>query len=588
MKKLFLIIFLFLLIFNARPVFADNFFPDNFNQLMEFFSDQSGTKLNSSQDIMDFNRFDEDYPFKVEKKIEPVKKEELNQVEKQKDKSEKKKVSFWDVINLKTIFSPSTIFSHISPFNFMLSSFFTTYLLDADQNLYQGLQRQLSDPELKKFSSSFTYLGEGAVDLAGFGLLSLFGNKRDKEVAQMGIEAVALTGCQLQLFLKRVLGISRPDWYPHIGPTFKDDAMPSGHTAVVFATATVLGEAYNIKWITYPLAFLVGISRIEQTAHWPSDVFVGGLMGHLAAKQVMAAHGFIDDPAPWTECRWGDSLFRMQGGTEVNTDSNPLYLKNPTESENYGRIFMKGNLSTRLSKDTIWDVSYYYERVVYDIHLLKNAENKYFLTGMTQRINDKNYVGLYLNYRAIEFMEVNNNPNRLNYVDYAPVRDYGVKYINKLNDNLALKFDVKYSTTIYSHYNQMDSNGMVWGVSLDTLKPFKDRLSCMTGYESGAYVSNNSFYNLQKNKFYINVNYKIASRVNISPFYEASSYNYNYFDNLGYSPNLTINDIGVKLKYDFDENWWIECGYLTRNASSNYNTWDYGKDLLSISVTKAF
>jgi PAP2 superfamily. len=36
------------------------------------------------------------------------------------------------------------------------------------------------------------------------------------------------------------------------------------------------------------MATLVGISRLTERAHWASDVFVGGLIGYVCGKQVVA------------------------------------------------------------------------------------------------------------------------------------------------------------------------------------------------------------------------------------------------------------------------------------------------------------
>ena len=67
-------------------------------------------------------------------------------------------------------------------------------------------------------------------------------------------------------------------------------SFPSGHSMVAFALAEVYGDAYG-RWWTYPLAAVVGYSRIYLGAHWPSDVaagaLVGAVLGHVAVK---AAH----------------------------------------------------------------------------------------------------------------------------------------------------------------------------------------------------------------------------------------------------------------------------------------------------------
>lgn len=59
-------------------------------------------------------------------------------------------------------------------------------------------------------------------------------------------------------------------------------AMPSGHTANAFATATSLSMAYP-KWYVITPAFAwattVGYSRLHLGVHYPSDVFAGAFIG---------------------------------------------------------------------------------------------------------------------------------------------------------------------------------------------------------------------------------------------------------------------------------------------------------------------
>lgn len=63
-------------------------------------------------------------------------------------------------------------------------------------------------------------------------------------------------------------------------------AFPSGHTSVAFSTATSITLAYP-KWYVYVPAFLwagsVGYSRMHIGVHYPSDVFVGAIIGSGSA-----------------------------------------------------------------------------------------------------------------------------------------------------------------------------------------------------------------------------------------------------------------------------------------------------------------
>ena len=63
-------------------------------------------------------------------------------------------------------------------------------------------------------------------------------------------------------------------------------SFPSGHTATAFATATSLTYAYGWKagLISYPLAVLVGASRMADDMHWISDVVAGAFVGVIIGR----------------------------------------------------------------------------------------------------------------------------------------------------------------------------------------------------------------------------------------------------------------------------------------------------------------
>jgi membrane-associated phospholipid phosphatase len=64
---------------------------------------------------------------------------------------------------------------------------------------------------------------------------------------------------------------------------------PSGHTTAAFAVASVLSEELGgvTPWIAYPLATGVAWSRVNDQAHWATDVLMGALVGTLAARLVV-------------------------------------------------------------------------------------------------------------------------------------------------------------------------------------------------------------------------------------------------------------------------------------------------------------
>lgn len=95
--------------------------------------------------------------------------------------------------------------------------------------------------------------------------------------------------------LKILIGRMRPVFFEALDKTgfvpFSTDwafnSMPSGHSFASFAGLVMLGLlAPKIKWFTWTLAIVIGLSRICVGAHWPSDVIFGAFIGMLAADVV--------------------------------------------------------------------------------------------------------------------------------------------------------------------------------------------------------------------------------------------------------------------------------------------------------------
>lgn len=68
-------------------------------------------------------------------------------------------------------------------------------------------------------------------------------------------------------------------WFPGFGGT-ATQSMPSSHTVAAVGLAIMLTAWYpRGRWLFVTLAVLVGINRMHQLAHFPSDVLVGVALG---------------------------------------------------------------------------------------------------------------------------------------------------------------------------------------------------------------------------------------------------------------------------------------------------------------------
>lgn len=90
-------------------------------------------------------------------------------------------------------------------------------------------------------------------------------------------------------FLKKTVNETRPD-----GTAY---SFPSGHTANVFAGATMLSMEYgkNHKWVPYAaygLASGIGAMRVLNNKHYTSDVLFGAGLGILSMKLAYWTHQY--------------------------------------------------------------------------------------------------------------------------------------------------------------------------------------------------------------------------------------------------------------------------------------------------------
>ena len=151
------------------------------------------------------------------------------------------------------------------------------------------------------FANLLEPLGNGLVTIPALAAFYIFGhydeNAKAKQTALIATESFLITGLYTTV-LKVSMGRHRPSTggssTSFDGFTTDHKSFPSGHTSTAFAIATVIANKYEetpyIKPISYGIASLTGLSRINDEKHWASDVFFGAALGYFTSKTILRLH----------------------------------------------------------------------------------------------------------------------------------------------------------------------------------------------------------------------------------------------------------------------------------------------------------
>ena len=174
------------------------------------------------------------------------------------------------------------------------------YTYDQDiQNWVQKNRNSTSD-KIAKFTKPF---GDGKYTLPPLSLLYLYGHffeyEKVRKVALLSLESFIISGIFTEI-IKYTGHRHRPNTgEPHNtwdGPGFSTShlSFPSGHSSSAFAIATVIASEYDdrvfIPPLVYGIAVLTALSRVNENAHWASDVFFGSAVGYFTAKAIVGLH----------------------------------------------------------------------------------------------------------------------------------------------------------------------------------------------------------------------------------------------------------------------------------------------------------
>lgn len=129
----------------------------------------------------------------------------------------------------------------------------------------------------KNTSHSGDLFGSGALSVLAAGSQYLFDSNESHY--QSELRGLAYGGLSIY-FLKTAFGRNRP------GGSDSHQSFPSGHTAIVFMTATHMAKAYG--WpaglAAFSIAGFTAASRWADDAHWFSDTVGGAFLGYYVGR----------------------------------------------------------------------------------------------------------------------------------------------------------------------------------------------------------------------------------------------------------------------------------------------------------------
>jgi Capsule assembly protein Wzi/PAP2 superfamily len=153
-----------------------------------------------------------------------------------------------------------------------------------------------NSPSRLSNSRSFSNYGLAAMGGLDVGLYAWGHITHDEHKKETGIIAgeAALNAYLVTTALGYALGRSRPLDSQYQGDFWHGGtSMPSDHAALSWAIASVVAHEYPGTFtgiLVYGLASAISTARITSKEHFPSDVFIGSLIGWYVGKQAYRAH----------------------------------------------------------------------------------------------------------------------------------------------------------------------------------------------------------------------------------------------------------------------------------------------------------
>ena len=172
------------------------------------------------------------------------------------------------------------------------------WILNIDNGILDFIQGNIRNLILDRLMPLITSLGNGGLIWIIIALILIL-TRKYRKYGFILIGALAMCFIVGNVTLKNLIGRSRPFNANGklelllIAPP-KDFSFPSGHTMCSFAAATVIYYMNKKAGIlAIILSLLIGFSRLYLYVHYPSDVFIGMIVGILLGYISIVLYKYI-------------------------------------------------------------------------------------------------------------------------------------------------------------------------------------------------------------------------------------------------------------------------------------------------------
>jgi membrane-associated phospholipid phosphatase len=170
------------------------------------------------------------------------------------------------------------------------------FVLYLDKTIVLWIKSFYNEMEIHRLFGSLdpliNFAGNGATLILGALALYIAGKFLSQRMCVVGKSlfiGLLSSGIVVQV-MKHLIGRARPRLTSDpvfIGPSFRSgyDSFPSGHSALVFCMAYILSSHFpKYRVIFYMFASIVALDRVEDFAHFPSDILAGAMLGLIVTK----------------------------------------------------------------------------------------------------------------------------------------------------------------------------------------------------------------------------------------------------------------------------------------------------------------